>query len=98
MPEQKRRLLDLYTDYPLVSFGATTATGLARLVPEVGHDQVTRLLAQQELTNKDLWQIIKPQVRAAQSSGAVAVIDDSVEENPFTDESERITSLMALEP
>jgi len=54
MAEQTRRLLDLYTDYLLVSFGATTATGLFRLVPEVSHDQITRLLGQQRLSEQDL--------------------------------------------
>jgi hypothetical protein len=33
MTAHNTRLLDLYTDYLLVSFGAATATGLARLLP-----------------------------------------------------------------
>lgn len=91
MTEHNKRMLDLYTDYLLVSFGATTATGLARLVPEVSHDQVTRFLGQPELTTKHLWPIVKPLVRRIQSEDAVIIIDDTVEEKPYTDESELIT-------
>lgn len=85
-----RQLLDLYTDYLLISFGATTATGLSRLVPDVSHDQITRLLSQETLTDKDLWRIVKSHVRAVESPDAVLIIDDSVEEKPYSDESELI--------
>lgn len=96
MTKHNFRLLDIYTDYLLSSyllssFGATTATGLSRLLPELSHDQVTRMLAQQPLTDRDLWQIVKPQVRQGQSENAVLIIDDTVEEKPYTDESELIT-------
>ena len=40
------QLLDLYSDYLISSFGATTATDLsAMLEGEVSHDQITRFLA-----------------------------------------------------
>jgi SRSO17 transposase len=90
MTAHNTRLLDLYTDYLLASFGATTATGLARLLPEISHDQVTRFLSQQELTDQDLWKIVKPHLRRAQSADAVLILDDTVEEKPYTDESELI--------
>jgi SRSO17 transposase len=90
MTPHNSRLLDLYTDYLLVSFGATTATGLARLLPEISHDQVTRFLAHKELTDKDLWKIVKAHVRRVQSPDAVLIIDDTVEEKPYTDESELV--------
>ena len=39
-------LLELYSDYLLSSFGATTATGLSALVEgAISHDQVTRFLS-----------------------------------------------------
>ena len=91
MTERHRRLLDLYTDYLLSSFGATTATGLSRLLPEVSHDQVTRFLSQQPLSDQELWKLIKSQVREVESEDAVLIIDDSVEEKPYTDESELIS-------
>ncbi len=90
MTTHNTRLLDLYTDYLLVSFGQASATGMARLLPEISHDQVTRFLSQQELTDKDLWKIVKAHVRRVQSHDAVLIIDDSVEEKPYTDESELI--------
>jgi len=90
MSPRTLRLLDLYTDYLLVSFGQTTATGLAALLPDLSHDQVTRFLAQQTLTDIDLWKIVKPHIRKVQSDEAVLIIDDSVEEKPYTDESELI--------
>lgn len=90
MTKHNLSLLDLYTDYLLSSFGATTATGLSRLLPEVSHDQITRFLAQQALTDKDLWKLIKAQVREVESEDAVLIIDDSVQEKPYTDQSELI--------
>ena len=91
MTSRTRSLLDLYTDYLLVSFGPTTATGLAALLPgQVSHDQITRLLSQTEWTNRDLWKIVKPHVRRIQSAEAVLIIDDTIEEKPYTDESELI--------
>ncbi len=91
MTERNKRLLDLYTDYLLSSFGATTATGLSRLVPDVSHDQITRFLSQEVLTNKDLWRLVKAQVRQVQSAQGVLIIDDTVQEKPYSDESELIT-------
>jgi hypothetical protein len=83
MTKHNSRLLDLYTNYVLSSFGATTATGLSHLVRDISHDQVTRFLPQEFLTDKDLWHIVKPQVRAVESSEAVLAIDDSVEESQY---------------
>jgi hypothetical protein len=91
MTKHNLRLLDLYTDYLLSSFGATTATGLSRLVPQVSHDQITRFLSQQPLADKDLWKLIKKQVRQIESPDAVLILDDTVEEKPYTDESELVT-------
>jgi hypothetical protein len=91
MTTHNTRLLDLYTDYLLVSFGAATATGLARLLPDLSHDQITRFLSQQELSDKDLWKIVKAHLRRVQSDEAVLIIDDTVEEKPYTDESELIS-------
>ena len=83
-----KQLLDLYTDYLLASFGATPATGLARLLDgTVSHDQITRLLAKRQFTSADLWQVVKPTVRHVQHPDGVLIIDDSIEEKPYTDES-----------
>jgi len=48
-------LLDLYTDYLLVSPSYSTATGLSRVTDnKVSHDQVTRLLST-KIDSKTLW-------------------------------------------
>jgi len=90
MTTQNARLLDLYTDYLLASFGPATATGLAALLPETSHDQITRFLSRQELTDKDLWKIVKPHLRRVQSEDALLILDDTVQDKPYTDESELI--------
>ena len=55
-----KKLLALYSDYLLSSFGATTATGLSSLLDgQISHDQVTRFLSQAEYTSKELWHQVK---------------------------------------
>ena len=90
MTTRNTQLLDLYSDYLIASFGQTTATGLSRLVADLSHDQVTRFLNGQELVDQDLWKIVKPHVRRVQADDAVLIIDDTVEEKPYSDESELI--------
>ena len=71
----EKQLLDLYTDYLVASFGATTATGLARLLDgTVSHDQITRFLAKRQFTSADLWQVAKPTVRLVQHPDGVLII------------------------
>jgi hypothetical protein len=80
---------DLYADYLLASCGATTATGLSQLLEgEISHDQVTRYLAGTKKTAADLWRTVKSLVREVQSEQGVLIIDDSIEEKPYTDENE----------
>jgi hypothetical protein len=82
-----KQLLDLYTDYLLSSFGATTATGLSELVQgEISHDEITRFLKSERASGKQLWQYVKPFVRTIEREDGVLIIDDSIEEKPYTDE------------
>ena len=84
-----KEMLDLYSDYLLASFGATTATGLSKLLDgQVSHDQVTRYLSGRKQTSADLWLRVKPLVRRIQSAAGVLIVDDSIEEKPYTDENE----------
>jgi hypothetical protein len=84
-------ILELYTDYLIVSTAQTSATGLAALTDEmVSHDQVTRLLSQPAASSLSLWKRIKPLVRQVESSQAVLIFDDSIAEKPYTDENEII--------
>ncbi|OQY99625.1 MAG: hypothetical protein B6D41_00950 [Chloroflexi bacterium UTCFX4] len=82
-------LLDLYSDYLISSFGATTATGLSGLLDsEVSHDQITRFLSGKARTSADVWQLVKPLVRQVQREDGTLIIDDSISEKPSTDEND----------
>lgn len=84
-------MLDLYTDYLIASFGPTTATGLSRLLDgQVSHDQVTRFLSERVKTSADLWRLVKPLLRQVESPDGVLIIDDSIEEKPYTDENDQV--------
>lgn len=85
------KLLDLYTDYLISSFGQVTATGLSRLLNgAVSHDQVTRFLSREPKRSADLWRIAKPLVRSIETETGVIVIDDTIEEKEYTDENELV--------
>ncbi len=44
--------------------GYATATGLSTMMEgEVSHDQITRLLSEQEFSSKNLWKEVKSTVR-----------------------------------
>lgn len=84
-------MLDIYSDYLLASFSYTTATGLSLLTEgEISHDQVTRFLSSEMKTGKDLWLMVKPFQRRIQSASGVLILDDSIEEKPYTDENDII--------
>ncbi len=86
-----QELLDLYADYLISSFRATTATGLSSLLEgAVSHDQISRLLSSAVCNSADLWRLVKPVVRQSGSSQGVLILDDSIEEKPYTDENEII--------
>lgn len=84
-------LLDLYSDYLLSSFSLATATGLSELVGGAySHDQVTRFLGQEAYDQKTYWQTIKPLVRTIETEEGLLLIDDTLEEKPYTAENELI--------
>ena len=84
--------LDLYTDYLLSSFGATTATGLSSMLDgAISHDDVTRFVHHLPSGSQALWRQVKPIVRQAEraaDSGQVGclIVDDSIIEKAHTDE------------
>ena len=85
----KNSELELYTDYLLSTFGATTATGLSAMVQgDVSHDRITRFLSKQEYTSKDLWRQVKPMVMTVEAADGVLIFDDTIQEKAWTDESE----------
>lgn len=81
-------LLDIYSDYLIVQSQYATATGLSYLLEgSISHDQVTRFLNRNTFDSKDLWEYVKPTVRQQeQEQGGVLIIDDAIEEKPYTDE------------
>jgi DDE superfamily endonuclease len=86
-----KELLDLYSEYLISSFGATTGTGLAALLDgAVSHDRIQRFLARRDFTSADLWQLVKPHVRAIEQDDGGLIIDDSIAEKPYTDENDII--------
>ncbi len=85
------KLLDLYSDYLIASFSYTTATGLSALVDNAySHDQITRFLGQELYDQKRYWKTVKPTVREVERADGVLIIDDTIEEKPYTDENEII--------
>jgi hypothetical protein len=90
-----KELLELYSDYLISSFSYTTATGLSGmldgLVPvsqgTFSHDKVTRFLGSEAFDAKKLWQSVKPLVRKYERDEGVLVVDDTIIEKPYTDES-----------
>lgn len=84
-------IAEIYSDYLIASFGLTTATGLSNLLGgEISHDKITRFLSSRLKTSKDLWQFVKPFVREIEIATACLIIDDSIEEKPYTDENHLI--------
>jgi len=82
-------IIDFYTDFLICSTGATTATGLSNLLEgSISHDQVTRFLSGPQFSSVDLWRAVKPLIREIESADGVLIIDDSIEEKPYTDENE----------
>src|SRR5436305_4473762 len=90
-------LLELYSDYRLSAFSHTTATGLSAMTGgSVSHDKITRFLANEKLDSSALWLLAKPMVPQLDGQeeqweeSAVLIIDDTIEEKPYTDESELV--------
>ena len=82
-------LLDIYSDYLIAQSHQATAKGLSSLLEgAISHDKITRFLDRNEFSSKDLWEYVKPKVRDfEQETRGVLIIDDSIEEKPYTDES-----------
>lgn len=56
----------------------------------VSHDQITRFLSEQEYGSKDLWRLVKPTIRQIETEDGCIIVDDTVEEKPYTDENDII--------
>ena len=86
-----KELLETYSDYLISSFSYTTATGLSGMLDgAISHDKITRFLSSENFDAKTLWKTVKPLVRKDERSDGVLIVDDTVEEKPYTDESELV--------
>lgn len=84
-------LLDLYTDYLLVTPSYSTATGLSAITDnQVSHDRITRLLSG-SLDSGTLWREVKGMVQDIRSTEGLLIIDDSIEPKKHTKENPMIT-------
>lgn len=81
-------ILDIYSDYLIAQTNQATATGLSHLLDgSLSHDQITRFLNRKEFSSKDLWRYVKPKIRELEHEArGILIIDDSIEEKPYTDE------------
>jgi Transposase DDE domain len=88
-----KKLLDIYSDYLITQNGYATATGLSRMLDGlISHDKITRFLNGKESSSKELWEYVKPKIRKIEdASGGVLILDDSIEEKPYTDENDIIS-------
>ena len=84
------KLLDIYSDYLIAQNQYATSTGLSQLLDgQISHDKITRFLNSKQLSSKDLWEYIKPEIRKIENNdGGVLILDDTIEEKPYTDENE----------
>ena len=84
-----KKLLDLYTDYLMVSTSHTTATGMSKMLDNtISHDAITRFLSSNTYTPKDLWELVKPTVRNIETDDGVLICDDTIQEKPSMKDSE----------
>mgnify|MGYP000210929585 CR=1 FL=1 len=83
-----QNLLDIYSDYLIAQSHYATATGLSNLLEgSISHDRITRFLNSNKFDSKDLWQYVKRKIRQHEKEkGGVLILDDSIEEKPYTDE------------
>jgi Archaeal putative transposase ISC1217 len=89
MEARQARLLDLYTDYLIFGVSKATATDLSKALDGAySHDQFTRLLGTNCFNQKDLWREVKPIIRQIETAQGLLIVDDTIEEKPYTDESE----------
>ena len=83
-------ILDIYSDYLICQNKYATATGLSDLLSgDISHDKITKYLNSADLGSKELWEYAKPHIRKHEDQqGGVLILDDSIEEKPYTDENE----------
>jgi len=91
MEAKEKEILDIYSDYIISSFWQITATGLSSMLDwTIKHDKITNFLSNRNFESKDLWSLVKPEVRKIENENWVLAFDDSIEEKQYTDENDII--------
>ncbi len=86
MKIRKCDLLDLYLDYLKSCCELATSTGMsAALDNQISHDKVTDLLSSGYISLQRLWAKVRPMCEEIGQDVAVLIVDDSIEEKPYTD-------------
>jgi DDE superfamily endonuclease len=84
-------LVDLYSDYLIASPMLSTATGFSAILDnEISHDKITRMLSSGILDSAFLWKHVKATCHEISGEDGVLIVDDSIEEKRYTDQSELI--------
>jgi len=87
----KKDYIELYTDYLIASFGQTTSTGLSKMLDgDISHDKITRFLGKGDYSSKELWGLVKKEVREIEEEDGVLIFDDTVQEKQYSKESDLI--------
>jgi len=87
----KKEYIELYTDYLIASFQKTTATGLSEILDgAISHDKITRFLASKDYTSKELWKLVKKEVREIEKEDGVIIFDDTIVEKQYSKENDLI--------
>ena len=86
-----KEVLNIYMDYLICSTSYTTATGLSKITNEmISHDKITRFLSSKDFTQIDLWNVSKKFLRSIEQEDGALIIDDTIEEKPYTNENDII--------
>jgi hypothetical protein len=85
-------LLDLYSDYLLITDRYATATDLSGILDgRISHDKITRFLNEEEFDSKALWKVVKSKLRELENDGAAIVFDDTLSEKPYSEENDLVS-------
>jgi hypothetical protein len=88
--DMQNNLLDLYSDYLISQNQYATSTGLSAMLDgHISHDKITRFLNSNNFNSQDLWKYVKSKTyKYEEEKGGVLILDDMIEEKPYTDENE----------
>lgn len=88
---KRPELMDLYTDFLTSSPNIASSLLFSEVLNnQISHDAITRMLAQNELSQKEYWRSIKKTVRRIETEQGVISIDDFIEHKPHSSMNEII--------